>query len=234
MEIVTKPRNPDAETLRLATAAFPSLADFESKGIPLAASEPALRILGDLHEFLPMVNSVRATRASMLSALGAYNNNLDRHHPLTFADALWGRLVVDTSNFDTNCGLHVAPVANLVNHSTEPNVEYSCGRGMGDVQLAATRDIAAGEELTAACHADQGRIACGSRNTNSAGGISEKSGQLHVNPKHRKTAIRSIQCKSAVGCKRRRKGIVRVGYELIESVELASLKSLTQRKLRDC
>ena len=90
----------------------------------------------------------------MLSALGAYNRSLGfGRQPLKFADVLWGRLVVETSTFESpRCGLQLAPVADLVNHSSQPNVEYSCDEGTGQVELAAGRDIATGEELTAAWH----------------------------------------------------------------------------------
>ena len=138
--------------MRTAIASYPSLAEFESLGVPLAASESALHVLDQTPEFAPIVASVRSTRASMLSALGVYNNSESLKH-LKFADVLWGRLVVETSNFQSNCGLHLAPVADLVNHSSTPNVEYSCNQSTGEVSLTASRDISTGEELTAICRA---------------------------------------------------------------------------------
>ena len=139
----------------MAIASYPSLAEFESLGVPLAASESALRAVGEVPEFLPILQSVRGTRASMLSALGAYNRSPEGHQPLTFADALWGRLVVETSNLASKCGFHLAPLADLVNHSNEPNVEYSCTPKTGKVELLAKRDIAPGEELTATSHVEK-------------------------------------------------------------------------------
>ena len=52
------------------------------------------------------------------SSLDENQGNSESH--LSFADALWGRLVAESSM--ESCGLHVAPVADWVNHSRTPNV----------------------------------------------------------------------------------------------------------------
>lgn len=53
------------------------------------------------------------------SSLNENQGNSESH--LSFADALWGRLVAESS-MESSCGLHVAPVADWVNHSRTPNV----------------------------------------------------------------------------------------------------------------
>ncbi|CAK9064668.1 unnamed protein product [Durusdinium trenchii] len=128
-----------------ALAAYPSFSEFEALGMPLAASERALAVLNQVPDFQALATSVRQTRGAMLSALESYNRHSTTQ--LNFADALWGRLVVDSGLGDVRCGPHVAPVLDWVNHSTKPNVRYECHDGR--VTLQALRRIRTGEELQA-------------------------------------------------------------------------------------
>jgi len=127
-----------------AMSTFPSFSDFESLGMPLAASEKALTVLSQIPELQTFVHFIRHTRGTMLSAVDFYNRNSESH--LSFADALWGRLVAESS-MESSCGLHVAPVADWVNHSRTPNVSYHCDDG--NVTLSALQSISPGHELQA-------------------------------------------------------------------------------------
>eukprot|EP00434_Breviolum_minutum_P030691 symbB.v1.2.027141.t1/scaffold2764.1/size72906/8 len=127
-----------------AMSTFPSFSDFESLGMPLAASEKALTVLSQIPELQTFVHFIRHTRGTMLSAVDFYNRNSESH--LSFADALWGRLVAESS-VESSCGLHVAPVADWVNHSRTPNVSYHCDDG--NVTLSALQSISPGHELQA-------------------------------------------------------------------------------------
>ncbi|CAJ1396080.1 unnamed protein product [Effrenium voratum] len=128
-----------------AIEAYPSLKELEALGVPLVASEKALALLAQAPEFQPMAAKIRQSRGEMLAAVGAYNRAKVHPH-LTFADALWGRAVVETSNFG-NCGWQLAPVADWVNHSAA-NVQVSCDTD-GNVKVIAEKDIPSGGELTA-------------------------------------------------------------------------------------
>ena len=62
-----------------------------------------------------------------MASLAAWHFNIwgsaEPHPALSFSEALWGRLVVETYAFaNTACGLHLAPLASWVNHSLQPNV----------------------------------------------------------------------------------------------------------------
>eukprot|EP00913_Durusdinium_trenchii_P029446 g27599.t4 len=94
-----------------ALAAYPSFSEFEALGMPLAASERALAVLNQVPDFQALATSVRQTRGAMLSALESYNRHSTTQ--LNFADALWGRLVVDSGLGDVRLELSIQPLTQI-------------------------------------------------------------------------------------------------------------------------
>eukprot|EP00435_Cladocopium_sp_Y103_P026090 s3452_g6.t1 len=132
-----------------ALETFPEFSDFEALGVPLAASEKALATLSQVPEFQSLMPFIQQTRGTMLFAVDVYNRSAEPHPALSFSDALWGRLVVETYAFaNTPCGLHLAPLASWVNHSLQPNVSYNCD-AHGQVTVSALKPLAPHSELQA-------------------------------------------------------------------------------------
>ncbi|CAJ1383914.1 unnamed protein product, partial [Effrenium voratum] len=151
-------KDPDAaagkgnEVLSQWFRSLPTMQEAREAAIPLAAKEEELQPLQGLPRLAQLPQSVSAQRLSLVKDLEHYNHEVAKsgeHAALTFEEALWGAMMVRTRGF--SCGEDVsvvAPVADLVNHSHQPNARWTCDSGKNaKLSLIAKEDIKPGEEL---------------------------------------------------------------------------------------
>lgn len=131
---------------------LPTLEEYRSLGMPLAAADEDLRRIRGLPRVGQISEDVMQSRKSLASALINYNAARGVHRKLDWDDALWGLSSAASRAFLCR-GLTLAPgPSDLLNHSVEPNVEFHCSADHsgipGDLVFSAKRHIKAGDELT--------------------------------------------------------------------------------------
>lgn len=142
---------------RDALNAYPTLDQYQSRGIPLTAPEEDLSRVSELPTIGSAGRWASKTRGRLAIAQAMYNGAIhkapaDGHEPMGWEDALWGRVLASTGSFGVQgmCGDgQVAPLADLVNHSDNFNATFEC-TDAGDLKINAVRDIQPGEEVTIA------------------------------------------------------------------------------------
>ncbi|CAE7235326.1 unnamed protein product, partial [Symbiodinium microadriaticum] len=84
--------------------------------------------------------------------LDFYNSHRESRPEISWKDALWGLMAAFTRSFDCGGGGHMtmAPVGDMVNHSSTPNVVYYCERDL--LKFTTRRPIKAGDELLVSYH----------------------------------------------------------------------------------
>lgn len=136
-----------------AIANYPKLSHFESIGLPLAAPEKDLQLLDGLPVLSHIPYWVRQTRGQLAQAFAWYNENREGHPQLKWEDVLWGRIILSAYSFGTDsdeCGTHLSPVADLIDHSMNNNAHFDCNESKHNIEIVADRPIEPGEELTIA------------------------------------------------------------------------------------
>lgn len=141
---------------RDAINAYPTLDDYTSRGVPLAASDEDLNHLADVPFIGKRARWASGAHQRLARAQEIYNSAVrrrpaDGHEVLNWEDALWGRTLASTGSFGARgmCGGGmVAPIADLINHSDNFNAYFNCDHG--ELKILSTRDIQPGEEVTIA------------------------------------------------------------------------------------
>lgn len=135
---------------------LPKYEDYEGLGLPLTASSTEIGKLRGLPKFGDVPAWTQDLQDSLRKELDVYNAHRGARPEISWKDALWGLMASFTRSFD--CGgqghMTMAPVGDMVNHASAPNVVYYCERDM--LKFTTRRPIKAGDELLVAYHPPKG------------------------------------------------------------------------------
>lgn len=135
---------------------LPKYEDYEGLGLPLTASPTELGKLRGLPKFGDVPAWTQDLQDSLRKELDFYNAHRGARPEISWKDALWGLMASFTRSFDCGGQGHItmAPVGDMVNHASAPNVVYYCERDM--LKFTTRRPIKAGDELLVAYHPPKG------------------------------------------------------------------------------
>lgn len=135
---------------------LPKYEDYEGLGLPLTASPTELGKLRGLPKFGDVPAWTQDLQDSLRKELDFYNAHRGARPEISWKDALWGLMESFTRSFDCGGQGHItmAPVGDMVNHASAPNVVYYCERDM--LKFTTRRPIKAGDELLVAYHPPKG------------------------------------------------------------------------------
>ncbi|CAK9052441.1 unnamed protein product [Durusdinium trenchii] len=131
---------------------LPKYEDYQQLGLPLTASPAELVKLRGLPKFGSVPAWTEDLQGALRKELDFYNARRGNRPEITWKDALWGLMAAFPRTFD--CGgqghMTMAPVGDMVNHSSTPNLVYHCERDM--LKFTTRRAVRAGDELLVAYH----------------------------------------------------------------------------------
>ncbi|CAJ1448152.1 unnamed protein product [Effrenium voratum] len=111
---------------------LPTYEDYENLGLPLTAPTHELSKLRGLPKFGGVPGWTQDLQDTLKKELSYYNAHRGDRPEIGWKDGLWGLMAAFTRSFD--CGgeghMTMAPIGDMVNHSTTPNVVYYCERDL--------------------------------------------------------------------------------------------------------
>lgn len=131
---------------------LPKYEDYEQLGLPLTTPAAELAKLKGLPKFGGVPQWTEDMQEVLKKELDFYNSHRESRPEISWKDALWGLMAAFTRSFDCGGGGHMtmAPVGDMVNHSSTPNVVYYCERDL--LKFTTRRPIKAGDELLVSYH----------------------------------------------------------------------------------
>eukprot|EP00931_Biecheleriopsis_adriatica_P005972 TRINITY_DN107442_c0_g1_i1.p1 TRINITY_DN107442_c0_g1~~TRINITY_DN107442_c0_g1_i1.p1 ORF type:complete len:389 (+),score=54.49 TRINITY_DN107442_c0_g1_i1:66-1232(+) len=135
---------------------LPSREDFKELGLPLTAPWSEVRNLRGLPKFDDVPDWTAGLKYALKQSLDHYNSHRGEHAEISQDDALWGLQVAFTRSFDCNGQMTLAPLGDLMNHSSHGNVVYYCDKDM--LKFVSRKTLNAGDELLASYHGPQDSV----------------------------------------------------------------------------